>query len=218
MTSEEYASSHSLLSHDWEEQTLVSNEKYTSYNSTSTRGSGTECLDEPEVRIVPQSVDSEFSECPTCQTSYFGDVSGIATFLHCPIGQHAADRVHETPCQECPKVMRWWTVCLDSLATSIDLCTYSEYEFPCFGFRASHGGHGFLSGFADSDDSMTEHALKSEDRLMDDCDAHEPDLALPLQGYRSGDFAQPGKSARLEVPCVADQEDARKSGTMGGTL
>ena len=32
------------------------------------------------------------------------------------------------------------------------------------------------------------------------------------QGSRLGDFAQPGKSARLVVPRVADREDVRRSG------
>ena len=61
-------------------------------------------------------------------------------------------------------------------------------------------------------DGMAEYALKTEHHLIDIGDAHEPDLALPLQGFRSGDFAQPGKSARLVAPCVADQEDVRTSG------
>ena len=38
-----------------------------------------------------------------------------------------------------------------------------------------------------------------------------PCTPLP-QGSRLGDFAQPGKSARLVVPRVADREDVRRSG------
>ena len=37
-------------------------------------------------------------------------------------------------------------------------------------------------------------------------------LRFHFRVFRSGDFAQPGKSARLVAPCVADQEDVRTSG------
>ena len=85
--------------------------------------------------------------------------------------------------------MRWWTLRLDCLAASVDLCACSGCEFSGFGLGASHGGHAFLSGFADSNDGMTEYVLKSEDHLMDECVVHEPNLALPLRVFRSDDFA-----------------------------
>ena len=39
----------------------------------------------------------QFTEWPTCQTGYFGDVSGTATRLQCPFGIHTSTKQHELP-------------------------------------------------------------------------------------------------------------------------
>ena len=67
-------------------------------------------------------------------------------------------------------------------------------------------------------DGMAEHALRSERRFLTVAALTNQTFTPLPQGGRLGDFAQPGKSARLVDPRVADREDVRRSETMDGSL
>ena len=100
-----------------------------------------------------------------------------------------------------------------SLNALVDLGMYSDYVDSPFVFWAAHDDHAFLLVLAVFVVGMTVFAMASTLRRS----RTRPCTLLP-QGGRSGDFAQPGKSARLVVPRVADREDVRRSGTMDGSL
>ena len=93
----------------------------------------------------------------------------------------------------------------------------NDFEISAFGFRAAHGGHAILSVLAVFIDGMTVCALMSESNVLDVAALTNPTLHTSASGFRLGYFAQPGKSARLVVPRVADWEDVRRSGTMDDT-
>ena len=67
--------------------------------------------------------------------------------------------------------------------------------------RTCRGCHLLCSGLVAFNDGITKFVVEHRDP------------PLP-QGSRLGDFAQPGKSARLRVPRVAFREDVRESGTI----
>ena len=80
-------------------------------------------------------------------------------------------------------------------------------------FWAPHGDHAFLTVFAVFVVGMTVFAMESEEGVLD-----VSALMNYLRVVGRESSRNPGKTARLVVPRVADQEDVRGSGTMDGTL